>query len=89
MVEFAGTCAHDSARSGQRFQKVPFLSVHTNAFSNLSTLESVFKKFRFRCSKISCQYGRKAKPDKNVAFSDLSGLGWTEPYFKMLKDNLN
>ena len=46
------------------FSKVPFSPVHTNAFPNVSTLESVFKKFRFRCSKTSFQCGRKAKPDK-------------------------
>ena len=55
------------------FSKVPFSPVHTNASSNVSTLESLFKKFRFRCSKISFQCRRKAKPGKKVAFSDLSG----------------
>ena len=30
------------------FSKIPFTPVHSHAFSNLSTLESVFKKVRFQ-----------------------------------------
>ena len=75
MVEHTRTCAHDRCHVSV-FQKVPF-SPSTHAFSNLSTLESVFKKFRFQCSKTSFRCRRKAKPNKNVAFTNLSGLVWT------------
>ena len=47
-----------------------------NNFSNLSTLESVFKKLRFRCSKTSFQCRREAKSDKKVASCNMSGLVW-------------
>ena len=62
------------------FSKSSVIAVHSNAFSILSTLESVFRKFRFRCPKTLFQCGGKAKPDKKqVAFSNLFGLVWMEP----------
>ena len=54
-------------------------SVHTNtkkvSFSNCSTLESVFKKFRFM--RISVD-GSRIRNNK-VAFSNLSDIVWTGP----------
>ena len=52
-------------------------------FSNCSTLESVFKKFRFRGSFYAYwSFGVDGSRIRNnkVAFSNLSGIVWTGPY---------
>lgn len=51
------------------FSKRSVFAVHTNALSKLSTMESVSKKFSFRCMKTPFQCERKAKLDKKVAFN--------------------
>ena len=84
MVEHVCTVAMSA------FTKSSVFAVHTNASSNSSTLERVFKKLRFRCSKTLFQCGRKAKPGffLQKCVPNLSGLVWTGPYNKYDFSNL-
>ena len=66
------------------FENLRFSSLHlapknTDPVKKICSLETVFKKLRFRLSKTPFTCGRKLYPEKKAPFSKVSGYVWTGP----------